>query len=170
LTNSFHLPILGAVIVPAALHDPKPSASAIKAWPLLKGYLRVEKDKVSVWVRCDILEYYAWFIAKEFWLKVHLPKHGAHVSIVLPTIHDCPIPLSVKKENGRVIWMKYDPKIQIGGTSKGFRTFYLRIRSKKISEIRRICGASPPRVGEHLTIGNTKGLAVGYWPQTIEIR
>jgi hypothetical protein len=158
------------MVIPQALHDPATDWNYRDGLRLLRGTLKTNANKVWVEVGNDILGYYGWFVAREFWLSVHHPVHGAHVSVVLPGIHSVEIPQRVRDMRNKTILLYYDPKIQIGGGNKPFKNFYLRVFSYELNDILKLCQVPPSKFGFHLTIGNTKGIPKEWWPQTTELR
>lgn len=115
----------------------------------------------SVKLICDsgIIQYYKYVIEKaNLGLKTQLPKHGAHISIVLPTKHSGIDVKPFDKYKGVRVSFKYDSDIQFGKSSRGFSSYWLKVESRFVDSLkkRHHIVDSPTYRGLHLTICNTK--------------
>lgn len=122
------------------------------------GRLFISNDG-SVKILCDkgLLDYYKKMVEKRFWLKTHYPKHGPHISIILPKHHKNVDLNKIKKYNGKIVKFKYDPYIMIGGKGKGYRNFWLKVECPFAEKIKRELGVKDNNfLGLHLTVANTK--------------
>lgn len=124
-----------------------------------KGRVFISNDG-SVKIICDkgLLEYYKKMVEKRFWIKTHYPKHGPHISIVLPKHHKNVDLNKIKKYNGKIVSFKYDPYVYIGGQGKGYRNFWLKVECPFANKIKEELGIRDNKnfLGLHLTISNTK--------------
>ena len=114
-----------------------------------------DKSNLRVIYNYDFVNYYKWFIEQHFHILIHSPAHGAHSTIINATHHkNAPNDLLNKWHKTKVL-VSYDPYIHVGGGSKTFRNFYLKVRSNVLDEVADDFGISSR--GFHITVANTKG-------------
>ncbi len=98
----------------------------------------------------SIIEYYANWIKKEYWLdKVQKPKHGSHISVIRgELIEDSLFRQYWKKYHGQKTTFYYSNEIQNNGEH-----FWLPVYSEDLRNIRKELGLSEePEYNMHLTI------------------
>ncbi len=100
----------------------------------------------------DICEYYSWFIAKRFNLKLNKPLRGAHVTIISDIVDSDELYTQARELlNGKEITIKYDPT-NIRANKKGH--WWVKVYCDDVKNIRTIMGLNPdPYFGLHLTMG-----------------
>lgn len=128
--------------------------------------------KVVVEVCREFGRYYTWFITKEFWMNIHPPAWGWHITLTNPKLSHTVNWKKAVKLNNYPITFKFDEYMRMGGQSKGFTNFYFKVHSKEIEDIKQHIGVveSDDYRGMHITIGNTKNGTSPYWPQMIELK
>lgn len=128
------------------------------------------EQRIFVSLRSDILDYYLWFIKKEYWITLQKPMHGAHITIALSKLHN--IDWSAASQyNGRKVLFQYDPYLIRGGRTKGFVMFYLKVFSPQIEELKKELDVveNSGYKGLHITVANGKAGVNPYWPELITI-
>ena len=140
----------------------------------IRGVVRVDEDHEIMYVETsnDILEYYLWFIRREYWIDLGTPMRGAHVTIASKEWHGVDWKIAKRLYDGKMVDMEYSPDIVRGGYTKGFIMFYLKVRSQDIEDIKKELGIIDGERyrGLHLTVANSKNRPVKeYWPKMIEI-
>lgn len=150
------------------------------AWINSVGRVNVDEKagRLVVDVNFDFVNYYNWFIMREFWIKPSTPRHKAHVSLVLPKFHKVNLK-NARTWQGDKVNFQYDPEIQIGGSRKGFQNFWLKVRSPDMDAMKKALGVIDDKNyrGLHLTISSTKHTEGGvttskvmpWWPEMISI-
>lgn len=126
-------------------------------YPLaVEGVIVRDRNNLRVMYNHDFVHYYQWLIEQHFKVYVQSPAHSAHTTIINANWHkDAPFDL-LNKWNGAKVLVTYDPFIYIGGSSRDFRNFYMKVRSNVLNEVAEDFKISPK--GFHCTIANTKGL------------
>ena len=103
-----------------------------------QGIFRIDKPNGRIFldVHYDFINYYNWFVTKEYWSKFHIPRHGSHITIGNTMFHDNMDWVKAKKiYDRRLIKFQYNPYIYIGGGSKGFTNFDIKVYSEEIDHI-----------------------------------
>ena len=141
-----------------------------------KGTIKVEskKSRIVVETGSDILDYYGWFVSREYWIKLQKPLHDAHITVAFHKYHKDVDWKKAEYYDGEEIEFEYDPYLVRGGYTKGFIMFYLKVYSVELDKMKKELNIvdSEGYRGLHLTIGNT--LKSGskpllYWPEMITI-
>ena len=140
------------------------------------GVVKVEPSmgRMVVELTPDILDYYGWFLTKQYWIKLHKPLYGSHITIASSKHHkDIPWDEAIKYE-GELVEFQYDVDIIRGGNTKGFIMFYMKVFSERLETIKKELNIieSPTYKGLHLTLGTVdKGQSKArlYWPEMITI-
>ena len=125
-----------------------------------KGKFKITKDSIRIVTNLDFCKYYCWLFMRGTWNlhKMQLPKHGGHVGVINPRIHqkDCSDYMYL---DGREVWFEYTVEGNFGGFSKGFKNWWLDVRCKEAEEILREFGLDKKTDGFsllHHTICNNK--------------
>lgn len=148
------------------------------AWINSVGRVNVDEaaGRLVVEVNFDFVNYYNWFIMREFWIKPSTPRHKAHISVVLPKFHRVDL-RQAKTWQGDKVNFQYDPEIIVGGGKKGFSNYWMKVRSPDIDAMKKALKVVDDKHyrGLHITISNNKsqatnGTVTPWWPETIEIR
>lgn len=141
------------------------------------GTIKVEQNKgrIVVDLHPDILDYYGWFVAKAYWIKLHKPLHGAHITIASAKHHKTIDWQAAKKYHGQTVNFSYDPDMIRGGYTKGFIMFYMEVYSDTLDKIKDDVKVveNASYKGLHLTLGsgNKSGNKIRlYWPELITIK
>jgi len=125
------------------------------------GYLQVQGDNVRIKVSDDFAAYYRQFVNKHFRIFCHSPAHGAHISLFLNKLHgklDLDKIQELKKRyHNKVIRFSYDPYVFVGGGSKPFRNFFMKVEGFELDYIVQYLGIAGKNNCAHITVGNTKG-------------
>ena len=130
------------------------------------GKVVVERHKVYVQLSLDLARYYTWLINKAHYntIPLWLPRHGAHLSIILPTVHKLPETTDLRKTlsecQGKKVEVEYSIDIRRGGKSKGFTNFWVPARCNEARFIKIKAGVkdAPDYRGEHITFCSNKHL------------
>lgn len=130
----------------------------------VSGVIIIEKDRVSIDLSYDLCRYYLWHIKKATYntLPLFTPRHGSHISVVLPTIHGKYIKEDLRKKlsrwQGKKVDVRYSLDILTGGKSKGFTNFWTRVECEEIERIKYLLGIkeSDNYKGAHITFCSTK--------------
>lgn len=129
-------------------------------WLKSAGTLQISGDAIRIAVSMDFGKYYKALIDKEVRLFTNLPAHGIHVTIWNPKIFGA---FDKKKAaflksfyKNRPIPFEYNPEIIEGGQSKGFRNWFMLVRSIEGDNMVKHLGIDMVRDRLHLTICNTK--------------
>lgn len=126
------------------------------AWLPSYGILVVENKTLRLVASKDLILYYKSFVDKEFKIFSHLPAHGAHVSILLPKIHNKWPEETIERlltEFKEPIKFEYNPDIQTGGYTKGFLNFIIDVRSDILNYLTEELDIEQ---NFHMVVGNTK--------------
>lgn len=132
----------------------------------IQGTVIVTEDRVSIDFHGDLANYYIWHIKKSTWNTIQLssPRHGAHVSVILPTVHERYIKgKDLRKILGRWNRKKVDvwfspSEIRSGGHTKGFINYWCPVKCEEVSRMKEILHIkeSAEYRGEHITFGSNK--------------
>jgi hypothetical protein len=140
-----------------------------------KGTIKVEsrKSRIVVETGSDILDYYGWFLSREYWIKLQKPLHDAHITVCFHRYHKDVDWKKAEYYDGEEIEFEYDPYLIRGGYTKGFIMFYLKVYSEQIDKMKKelniVDGDSYH--GLHLTVANGKnGNVQPYWPEMITVK
>jgi hypothetical protein len=139
------------------------------------GKIKVDVDKrrIAVELNEDFIRYYLWFIKKAYWVDLHTPMYGAHITIANFKLHSNVDYNKAKKlYDGKIVAFEYDVNPVRGGLTKGFLMFYLHVFSKQIEAIKddlKIVERANYK-GMHITLGTNKNGDRPYWPQMITIK
>jgi hypothetical protein len=139
------------------------------------GKLKVNMNpqRIVVELDSDFIRYYLWFIKREYWIDLHTPLYGAHITITNPKLHsNVNYNLAKKKYDGKVVSFKYDVNPVRGGLTKGFVMFYLRVFSDQIESIKNDLNVveHDGYKGMHITLGTNKNGDRLWWPELITIK
>ena len=136
----------------------------------------VKHRRIVLDLNNDFIHYYKWLIQKEFWWMVDSPLHGSHITIASER-HNSSVNWgwAYKQYHRKVIQFSYDENIIIGGWTKGFKMFYVKVFSSDIDKIKNDIGVrdSEHYLGLHCTlgsIGKSGNMLRPYWPQGITIK
>jgi len=136
----------------------------------------VERQRVVVNITYDFVQYYQWFLRREYWLHVDAPLFGSHITLASRKHHsDVNWAWAFKQYNNKHIKFEYSEDIYIGGRLKGFVMFYIKVFSSEIDEIKKDIGAIENSTfrGNHITIGNRgkSGAKIRpWWPELISLK
>jgi hypothetical protein len=120
-----------------------------------KGKLHYHTEWLMLYTDDEIGRYYRALLQREHpAIKLNIPKHGAHVTVIAGKYETPSNKDWWGKYEDETISFTYDPEILHKG-----KYFWLTIECPRIEEIRKELGL-PPKIKWpwHLTIGNTKGL------------
>jgi len=136
------------------------------------GKVSVKGHRIVVDVSDDFVKYYNHFITKQYWIKLHLPMHGAHITIANDKLYSGVDWKKAKEYHGMVIDFEYDVDMIRGGRTKGFIMFYMKVFSTEIEQIKKDLGVidNDRFKGLHLTISNSKAGVRPYWPEMITLK
>lgn len=126
-------------------------------WIQSEGTLIYDQQTIRVTFSYDFNRYYKWLLDRHYCFLSHMPAHGGHISVCLPTKHRKVSGLDLillKDYLGKKIQFEYDPNIRVGGFTKPYRNFIIDVRSRQLDKIAKIL-----RIQQswHITIANTKG-------------
>jgi hypothetical protein len=137
---------------------PNDTATKMKnQWLPASGTLRFASGSLRVTLDNDFVHYYKWLLDRYYCFLSHLPAHGAHISVWLPTKHR---PWTKEDQKlvagflGKEIKFEYNPEVRVGGFSKPYRNFLIDVRSEQLDHITKLLGI---RQNFHITTANTKG-------------
>jgi hypothetical protein len=102
----------------------------------------------------DFIKYYKQFVDKQFRIFSDYPAHGGHITITQIKINKSFGFKSYKHLSGKIINFEYNPDIIVGGQSKGFMNFWMKVRSAEIDKLMKDLGIVQ---NLHVTVSNTKG-------------
>ncbi len=136
------------------------------------GKISVKGHRIVVDVSDDFVKYYNWFITREYWIKLNLPMHGAHITIANDKLYSGVDWKKAKKYHGMVIDFEYDVDMIRGGRTKGFIMFYMKVFSPEIEQIKKDLGVvdNDKFRGTHVTISNSKSGVRPYWSEMITLK
>lgn len=139
-----------------------------------RGTIKVERDKSRIAVETGrgIIDYYDWFIRREYKVILQKPLHGAHITLTTPKLKHQVDWSKSEKYHGRKVEFEYDSYLIRGGRTKGFPMFYLKIYSEELDKIKKDLNI---REGEsykglHLTVSTGKAGVRPWRPEIIEIK
>ena len=142
-----------------------------------RGTIKVEPEKHRIVVETgsDILDYYGWFVSREYFIKLQKPLHDAHIPVAFHRYHKDVDWKKAEYYDGKEIEFKYDPYLVRGGYTKGFIMFYLKVYSEAIDKMKRELNIidSEGFRGTHLTIGSSGKSGskhMEHWPEMITIK
>lgn len=139
-----------------------------------QGIIKVDltNKRIVVDVDLEFAMYYRWFVRKEFMIDPQLPYYGCHITIANDELYPDAKYNKIKKYHNRKILFHYDEDMYIGGQSKGFKNFYLKIYSDLIDKIKFEMDIVEPEdyKGVHITIANTKAGERIYLPPIITLK
>ena len=141
----------------------------------VKGIIKVEESKSRIVVETsqDIIDYYNFFITRQYWIRLQKPLHEAHVTIANVKFHDNIDWKKAQKYHNKEIVFEYDPYLIRGGYTKGFVMFYLKVFSEEIDKIKKDLDIIERDTykGLHLTVATSKNSVIRpYWPEMIEVK
>lgn len=124
------------------------------------GRIAVSHGRIVVNVPYDFSRYYRALIYYYFPNLIGglaLPKHGPHITIGQPKIHTVD-QKKAWKWNGSKVLVKYDPtNIYIGGFTKGFIGFYVKVYSSLLDKIKKeVILSETGDSSFHISICNSK--------------
>lgn len=129
-------------------------------WLNASGKLVASKDSVRIVTSNDLILYYKSFVDKKFGMFTNCPAHGSHITLWNNKLHgnlsNKKIQFLRKYYEDKTILFEYNPNIIIGGLTKSFINFYMKVKCNDAVEI---CEYLPTDQHHHLhiTISNTKG-------------
>lgn len=128
-----------------------------------KGRIKVDRDSVRIILSDDFCKYYRWFVLKQPWTPfgLSLPKHGSHITIINPKIHNVDV-RSLKKYDGLVVDFLYDLHIRKGG--QDFTNYWMLVECPFAQKIKKELNIKdcPNYKGLHITICNNKNYEKTY--------
>lgn len=107
------------------------------------------KKVAMIMLKCDIDNYYSWFIKKRFSLDFVKALRGPHITIISDKVDSLTFQNAINKYNGKDItfYVELEPRTNT-------KHWWLRVHCPESEEIRREIGLDPsPYFGLHLTIG-----------------
>ena len=132
-----------------------------ETWIKAKGKLLIEPKakRIAVGLGFDFVNYYAWLLENDLKESFHYPRHGGHITIANENIHKQINYAAAKAWAGKWIDFEYNPEVIIGGKSKGFKNFWMKVRSREIEIIKKEIGVRDTAgfLGLHITLANSKG-------------
>jgi hypothetical protein len=123
-------------------------------WIKSFGKLQITDNAIRVSVSMDFIKYYKQFVDKQFRIFSDYPAHGGHITITQIKINKSFGFKSYKHLSGKIINFEYNPDIIVGGQSKGFMNFWMKVRSAEIDKLMKDLGIVQ---NLHVTVSNTKG-------------
>lgn len=109
------------------------------------------KRTAMIITKCEIDQYYAWFLKKRFNLELNRNLRGTHISIINDRMSQEDFEMGSKIFNKKEIDFFYDPK-DINSSGKHW---WINISCPEAESIRESMGLSRiPFYGFHLTIGH----------------
>jgi len=143
-------------------------------WIKSIGHLQVKDSSIRVMVSPDLLKFYKKLVDDHFNFLTHFPAHGGHITISNPNIHqyfdEDKAGKLVELYEDKDIEFRYNPDIIVGGKSRDFRNFYMKVDSMEIESILHYLKLKAPPRGLHLTVANTKGGIRPNFGKMIEIK
>lgn len=143
-------------------------------WVKAKGVVVVEPyaKRIALSLGFDFINYYAWILEHHYKEAYHYPKHGAHVTIANEVHHKNINYKKAKQFAGKWVEFEYSVDFCIGGARKGFKNFWLKVRSPEIEKIKKELEIydGPGYLGLHATIAHSKGGVRKFQPKIIEIK
>lgn len=144
----------------------------------VRGTLKVDIKNQRITVEfdhSDLMEYYAWQVSKQYWIKFRAPLHGIHITLTNKKLQHIHTNVNWKRAlrmNGMQVGFSYDTRLNVGGGEhRGFWNFYLKVHSKDIQDIKLFLNIVEENYkGMHITLGNTKEGVINYWPEMITIK
>lgn len=123
-------------------------------WIKSYGTLQVRDDAIRLMVSMDFIKYYKQFVDKQFRIFSDYPAHGGHVTVAQIKINKSFGFKSYKHLSGQIVNFEYNPDIIVGGQSKGFMNFWMKVRSDELDKLMKYLGIVQ---NLHVTVSNTKG-------------
>ncbi len=129
------------------------------------GLISTSPGRMSVNISEDFVKYYRQLIYWEFPNLaggLSFSRHRPHITLANPKLHVID-QKSADKYNGKLVEFEYDPtRIYIGGFSKNFVGFYIKIFSSELDKIRNCAIVRERKESDrssslHLTICTSKG-------------
>jgi hypothetical protein len=139
-----------------------------------RGIVSVKDKRITLELDSDFIRYYHYFIERKYWVTLHRPLYGAHITIATDKFYKDVDWKKAEKYRGEVINFNYSVDMIHGGRTKGFHMFYLKVFSDRIDEIKRDIGAidNATYKGLHVTIaqaGKGNSQIKLWYPQLIKI-
>jgi hypothetical protein len=156
--NSIHRIVSTIPLIGDNTFTPNDTVTKMKnQWLPASGTLRFASGSLRVTLDNDFVHYYKWLLDRYYCFLSHLPAHGAHISVWLPTKHR---PWTKEDQRlvaeylGKEIKFEYNPEVRVGGFSKPYRNFLIDVRSEQLDHITKLL-----RIQQnfHITTANTKG-------------
>ena len=130
----------------------------------VKGVIKVDQFRgdMQIVLPSDFGAYYSWFILKKYWIYINRPLHGIHVTLTNKKLLFNQKQMDwvkAKKYHNQDILVEYDVDVKIGGSTKDFKNFYVKVVDGKIQTIKDDVNIieSEKYKGMHITLGSTKG-------------
>lgn len=126
------------------------------AWIRAEGTIEINNG-VRIVTRLDMCRYYQWLIEKAHWdtINTQLPKHGSHITVVNPKIHDVSNGYEVVKSfGGKKVTFLYNPE-DIYISKVNFWTPVICDIEKPIKRLMKIKDKTN-YLGLHMTFANVK--------------
>jgi len=140
-------------------------------YPLkLNGTIMQDGSNLRIIYSNDLINYYLWHIENYYQFSINTPAHGSHTTIVSSKLHPSISKDALKKYHGKKITIFYDPHIRMGGQTKNFRNFYIKIYSDELNSIAKEIGVLPAKIGWHITIANTKSGIRPFFKKLISLK
>lgn len=132
----------------------------------IQGRINVSRDRVSIDFCWDLANYYTWLIKRGTYNTINLftPRHGSHVSVIIPTKHEQYIKNKNLKKildrfHGKKVDVWFNPEeIRIGGKSRNFTNFWVPVHCDEINRMKDLVGIREPEDyrGHHITFCSDK--------------
>jgi hypothetical protein len=136
------------------------------------GYGRLEVEKnwaVRLRINNDLINFYLWLIKRRFYGdtgatlvnndRYFTPRHGAHISCVINTIHGWKPEYNLIKYNAPVAFYYNPENIIFGGSQrKGFSNFWCPVDCPFLDGLKKNLGINDDKnfLGLHFTIASNK--------------
>jgi len=129
-------------------------------WIPCTGKLEIIGGNVRIRLSNDLVQYYKQFIDKHYMFFTNAPAHGAHITVASEKLHKNVAKSDIAYARNKYIYepikIEYNPDIIVGGYTKDFRNYYMRVRSETLAQLSKILKIPEPPRGWHITVSNTK--------------
>jgi hypothetical protein len=143
-------------------------------WIKARGIFLVEPKmgRIVLGLGHDFTRLYAYFLEEAHKQRYSYSAFGGHISIALEKIHKKINYAAANQFRGEWVDFEYNPDMITGGKKSGVPNYWLRVRSSRIDEIKKIIGVVDDyrHLGSHITIASHKNGVRKYQKQAIEIR
>lgn len=124
------------------------------------GRLKLDATGLRVHIEHDFVNYYKKLIDMAVYntQRLFTPRHGAHISVVIKSLHARQFDVSkLQKYHNRIVNFRYDTDIRIGGKGRGFVNYWMPVDFPDGFIIKRYLGIVDRNFqGFHITIASNK--------------